>query len=115
MQGLLQDIRYGLRLLAKNAGFTAVVVFTLGLGIGAHTTIFSIVNALIFTPLPFVDEERMVYLMTGNDRAKAFDSVSSPDFVDCQCQNQVFDRMAVLTPELVNLTGAGEPVRIQGV
>jgi putative ABC transport system permease protein len=115
MGALIQDLKYGLRMYGKNPGFTAVAVITLALGIGANTTIFSIVNGLVFMPLPFGDEDRMVYLSAGNERTKSFGPVSYPDFADCQKQTQVLDRMAVFAPEAVNLSGVGEPTRIQGV
>jgi putative ABC transport system permease protein len=116
METLIQDVRYGLRTMRKRPGFTAVVVLTLALGIGANTAIFSVVNAVLLKPLPYRNAERLVWVAGnvrgGTNRA----SVSPADFVDYRAQNTVFEEFAasLSVPFPVNLTGAGEPERLTG-
>jgi putative ABC transport system permease protein len=116
MERLIQDVRYGVRMLWKRPGFTAVVVLTLALGVGANTAIFSVVNAVLLRPLPYRNAERLVWV-AGNVRGgTARASVSPPDYVDYRAQNTVFEEFAASTtvPNAVNLTGAGEPERLTG-
>src|ERR1041385_5543738 len=117
MQTLLQDLRYGLRMLAKNPGFTAIAVLALALGIGANTAVFSVVNAVLLRPLPIKEPNRLVWIwgdrirQQGNGRG----SISPPDFLDFRQQNQVFERITAFQNFPFNLTGTGEPERINGV
>ncbi|HJQ25121.1 MAG TPA: ABC transporter permease [Blastocatellia bacterium] len=110
---MIQDLRYGARMLLKQPGFTLIAVMTLALGIGANTAIFSIVNAVLLRPFPYRAPERLVTLQ---ERATAGGfSPSYPNFVDWRAQNTVFDSMAaVRTNENFNFTGAGEPERVPG-
>jgi putative ABC transport system permease protein len=110
IENLLQDVRYGLRMLAKNPGFTAVAVLTLALGTGANTAIFSVVNTVLLRPLPYKDANRLVTVW-GRDRARGFttDFVSPLDFADWRAQNRVFQSMAASTDVVYTLTGVGEP------
>jgi putative ABC transport system permease protein len=115
MDSLLQDIRYSLRRLIKSPGFTLVVVLTLALGVGANTAIFSVVNAVLLRPLGYADPGRLVtiehlYPSLGGMKA----SVSVPGFRDYQARGRSFESMAVETGWSANLTGIGEPVRLQG-
>jgi predicted permease len=98
METLLQDLRYGLRVLTKNPGFTLVAVLTLALGIGANSAIFSIVNTALLRPLPYADPERIV-LVWHNNRVSNVerDFVSYQNFQDFQKQNQSFETMAAAT------------------
>jgi len=83
MYSLLQDLRYGIRGLIKRPGFTAVVVITLALGIGANTTIFSVVNAVLLRPLPFKDSDRLVRIWESNPgRNWPEFSASAPNYRD---------------------------------
>jgi predicted permease len=116
MQTLLQDLRYGLRILSKSPGFTAVAVLTLALGIGANTAIFSIVNSVLLRPLPFPQPDRLVYLnekdMRGDIKAGVIVNTSYPDFFDWRSQNHVFEGMAAFRHTGYTLIGAGEPLQI---
>ena len=113
MGTLLQDLKYGLRMLAKNPGFTVVAVITLALGIGANTVIFSIANAILLRPLPYEDPDRLVYISEDSTRRPRM-SVAYPNFLDWREQNTVFENMAAIQPASFNLGGVEEPERISG-
>ena len=113
MQTLLQDLRYGLRMLAKSPSFTAIAVLTLALGIGANTVLFSVVNGVLLNALPFPAPDGLVALFTNRihfERA----SISYPNFLDWQRENQTFASMAAFRPDDFNLTGAGEAEHLRG-
>ena len=115
MSTLLQDLKFGLRMLAKNPGFTAVAVLTLALGIGANTAIFSVVNAVLLGPLPYRDAGRLVIVWEQNlPRGWTTNIVSTANFHDWRQQNTVFSDMAAVDATSFNLTGAGEPQEIDG-
>src|SRR5690349_18005843 len=103
MQTLLQDVRYGARMLLKKPGFTLIAIVTLALGIGANTAIFSVVNAVILRPLPYAEPERIVWMYgkfsQGNQAA-----TSPPDFLDYRAQNHTFEAFAALMSRSFNLT-----------
>ena len=96
---MLSDIRYGLRQLFKNPGFTIIAVLTLALGIGANTAIFSVVNALLLKPLPFPQPEQLVAFGMTNTRhtdvEKNLGSLSYPDFFDFREQNHTLSSLAI--------------------
>ncbi|HEY8258559.1 MAG TPA: ABC transporter permease [Gemmatimonadales bacterium] len=115
MDTLLQDVRYSLRRLAKSPLFALIVIVTLSLGIGANTAIFSAVNAILLRPLPYPDPEQLVtinhfYPTLNNLKAP----ISAPGFRDYQAETHSFSSMAVQSGWNANLTGVGEPVRLQG-
>ncbi len=115
MQSLMQDFRYGLRVLAKTPGFTAVAVLTLALGIGANTAIFSIVNTVLLRPLPFQNSERLVALGDFDTRrtpAIPQGAVSYPDAMDVRARNHSFQDVSVYTDHDSTLTGIGEPLHV---
>ena len=116
MQTLLQDLRYGFRILWKSPGFTAVAVLTLALGIGANTAIFSIVNSVLLRPLPFPQPDQLVSLnekdMRGGMPGGVIANTSYPDFFDWRAQNHVFENMAAFRHAGYTLTGTGTPLHI---
>src|SRR4030095_5509620 len=93
MSLMLQDIRYGIRSLARNPGFTAIALLTLALGIGANTAIFSVVNAVVLRPLPYTDPERIVCLW-DTIRPGVTAPSSIPEFLDWKEQNQSFEQLS---------------------
>lgn len=113
MNALLQDLKFGLRMLAKNPGFTAVAVLTLALGIGANTAIFSVVNAVLLRPLPFPKADRIVSVVSTLPPANTPDNASYPDFLDWRARNHVFESMAAYRTESLNLTGTGTPLHLR--
>jgi len=117
MQTLIQDIRYGIRSLSKRPGFALVAIITLGLGIGANTAIFSIVNAVLLRPLPFKDPERIV-LMWGYlpKLAQTTDKLPSaaPNYLALKNQSQSFEQLSAFRSWSWQLTGGGEPEQLHG-
>jgi predicted permease len=113
VSSLWQDIRYGLRMLAKNPGFTLVAVLTLGLGIGANTALFSVVNGVLLNPLPFPHPEQLVRLHESKPNF-AKGSISYPNFRDWQRDNRSFSAVAVSRGTAFSLTGVREAQRVTG-
>jgi putative ABC transport system permease protein len=112
---MFQDLRYGVRMLLKHPGFTLIAVLTLSLGIGANTAIFSIVNAVLLRPFPYKEPERLMILREHFIGGGVNSTVSYPNFVDWRAQHTVFASIAAVRQnESFNLTGAGEPERLQG-
>ena len=113
METLWQDLRYGFRTLTKNPGFSFIAVVSLALGIGANTAIFSVVNAVLLKPLPFMEPERLV-MVWEDASAIGFprSDVAPANYVDWKAQNQTFEDVAALNWKNFNLTGDGEPERI---
>jgi len=112
---LWQDLHFGFRLIRKNPGFSAVVVLTLAIGIGANTAIFSVVNAVLLRSLPFKDPDRLVRLDESNpERGWPSFSVSHPNFLDWREQNQTFAAMAAFVGSGMNLGTAGEIEVVRG-
>src|SRR5919197_2654183 len=109
---LLQDVRFGARVLAKHKGFTAVAVITLALGIGANTAIFSVVNAVLLRPLPYRDAERLVMLWEVNPRGTHQNVTSRANFRAWREQSKSFEGMAAFSDQRINLTGVGEPEEV---
>src|SRR5262244_1247195 len=103
MSAFLQEIRFGLRVLRKNPGFTLVAILTLALGIGANSAIFSLVSGILFRPLPFAEPDRLMSIRASYPRGA---------FVAMRDQVRTLDVAAYAEGHESNLTGAGEPVRL---
>ena len=116
MRTLIQDLRYGARMLMKKRGFTIVAVITLGLGIGANTTMFSVVNGMLLRPLPFKDPERLVHLDEKAPKA-GFETTgfSFPDFSDWRSRSQSFERMALYEDGSFTLASGNSTERAERV
>lgn len=113
MDTLLQDLRYAARTLARSRGFTLVAVLTLALGIGANSAIFSVVNAVLLRPLPFAEPDRLDRIYSS---IEGFGDVyvSPPDFLQMQEATRAYERLAAYTFSSPNVTGEGDPVRLNG-
>ena len=112
---MLTDLRYALRALRRTPGFTAVVVLTLALGIGANSVMFSVINAVLLRPLPYRDPAALVAVYEGDARggAEARTPVAAGNYRDWRDQNRVFSGTALYRTRPINFTGAGEPERIE--
>ncbi len=117
---LRQELRYALRMLAKQPAFTFIVIITFALGIGANTAVFSVLNAVLLRPLPFHEPQQLVALGEYDNREKAdpgteINSISYLDYVDWRDQNEVFERVAVYTNQSVStFTDGNEAIHVQG-
>jgi putative ABC transport system permease protein len=116
LEMLWQDLRYGARDLMRNPGFAAAAILTLGLGIGANTAIFSVVNGVLLRPLPWPDPEHLVRLFTSF-RGQGVEryAVSQPEFMDYKGLTQVFENAAAYTGTRLTLTGDGDPERVRAL
>ena len=114
MNALVQDLRYGLRMLAKNPGFTAIAVLTLALGIGATTAIFTVVNAVLLRPLLYPHPEELVYVEEnfGPTYGGISAYVGSKEFAAWENQSRTLSHVAAYRSSAGNLTGGGEPERV---
>jgi putative ABC transport system permease protein len=115
MERLIQDLRYELRRLAKQPGFTTIAILTLAIGIGATTTIFSVVNSIILKPLPYREPDRLAMVWMDNSRINVKEDWHSyPNYLDYRNNNQTFEDIAIFNNRSFNLTGDSEPERIIG-
>jgi len=113
MNTLLQDVRYGIRMLLKSPGFAAIAILTVALGIGANTALFSVVNGVLLNPLPYPNASQLVALYgnyPGDDRAP----IAYLNFLDWRRDNQSFSSVSLYHNEDYNFTGTGEAERVSG-
>jgi putative ABC transport system permease protein len=115
MERLLQDIRFGLRTLTKNPGFTLIAVIALALGIGANSVIFSAINSVLLKPLPYKDSDKLVMIWHNYpDINLPQASLSPPSYIEYRDMTSSFEQVAAGASWSANLTGVGEPERIEG-
>src|ERR687888_2383591 len=109
MDTLAHDVRYAIRQLRAHPGFTAIAVLTLALGIGANSTLFSIINAVVLRPLPYPESERIVSIsrVVGD---VDMGTVVHPEFLEWEKATRSFELLAAHAPSRATLTGAGDPV-----
>jgi len=112
MDTLLQDIRYGIRMVAKSPGFAAIAILMLALGIGANTALFSVVNGVLLNPLPYRQPDRLVAIY-AKTKEFSHNSISYPNFLDWVRDQRSFSSMAAFREDNYNLTGMGEPERVK--
>ncbi|HEY0006258.1 MAG TPA: ABC transporter permease [Pyrinomonadaceae bacterium] len=115
MDNLLQDLRYGFRMMWKSPGFTIVAALALALGIGANTAIFSVVNTILLRPLAYKNPEQLVLINHNYPKMNMKASVSAAGYAYYRDHAQSFSDVAALSGWNVNLTGEGEPERLQGM
>jgi len=115
MSFLINDIKYAFRQLRKSPGFMAVAVLILAIGIGVNTALFSLIQAVLLSPLPFEDPERLVMVQKSFVDSGPAGTCSGPDYLDWAEQNTVFEELtAIETDYRLNLTGQGEPIALKG-
>ncbi|HEX5085632.1 MAG TPA: ABC transporter permease, partial [Blastocatellia bacterium] len=116
LEALAKDLRYGLRMMIKNPGFTWVAVITLALGIGANTAIFSVVNSVLLRPLPYPNAERLMTIWEDHRARNGPERewTSPPGFEDWRDQAKSFDHVVAFQFWQTTLTGQGEPERLTG-
>ncbi len=114
MDKVLQDIRFGLRMLLKNPGFTTVAVFTLALGIGANAAIFDVVNGVLLKPLPYKEPDRIVRVFESHPRFPRF-PISPANFLDYRERNDVFDHLVTFARGDLDLSANDRPERLTGM
>ena len=116
MAAFLQDARYAVRALRRNAGLTAVIVISLGIGIGANSAIFSVVNALLLKPLPYPTPERLAVLWLRSPGINIPQDWPSPgQYIDVRSENRSFEEMSISRGRSGTLLGAGDAQRVEAL
>lgn len=113
METIWQDVKYGARMLVKSPGFTVVAVLTLALGIGANTAIFSVINGMLLSPLPYPEGEKVMFISEWSEQVPSM-SFSVENFKDLRDQNQVFEAIMAYRGQNYVLTGSDTPERLSG-
>ncbi|HEX7029389.1 MAG TPA: ABC transporter permease [Gammaproteobacteria bacterium] len=113
MENLLLELRHAARRLLRNAGFTATVVLTLALGIGAATAIFSVVNGVLLQPLPYPEPDRMMQLWEVDEDGDSM-RWGAPNFIDLRARSETFDALAAYTSYSMTVAGEGDALRADG-
>src|SRR5262245_37308573 len=108
---MFQDLRYGVRMLLKSPAFTLAAIVSLAIGIGANTAVFSVVNAVLWRPLPYTAADRLVAVAGGSSYARWF---TAPDFVELSKQNRTLDHLSASVSREFVITGGGAPEQLRG-
>ena len=114
MEGMWHDFRFAARALARNPGITIIAILTLALGVGANTSIFSVVNAVLLRPLPYPDADRLVQVWETNREQGGTSTIAPANYLDLRADNRTLAEIAVFGYESFILVGDGEPQRIVG-
>jgi putative ABC transport system permease protein len=119
VENTIKDVRYAVRALRRNPGFTIVAALTLALGVGANTALFSVVNGVLLRPLPYREPDRLVAIRNtwegNNDPLAAIGSISPAEYFDYRDRLSAFESLGVYAPAVASLTGDGEPERVPAV
>jgi putative ABC transport system permease protein len=116
LETLVQDLRYGARMLRRSPGFATVALLTLAIGVGANTAVFSVVNAVLLRPLPYSQSERLVQIWSTNPQANRWGMWTAyPRFVDWRRESKSFEEMATARTWVINLGGGDHPESLLGV
>src|ERR1700731_4774550 len=112
---MLNDLRYALRTLSRARGFAIVAIAAIAIGIGANTAIFSVVNAVLFTPLPYRDSQNLVLVQERVPKiSSAYFAVSAPDVLDLARSTQTLDSVSAFEERHMNLASGSLPKRVAG-
>jgi len=112
---IVRDVRYALRMLVRNPGFTTIALLTFAVGIGVNTAVFSVFNGVLLRPLPYPDAARITMMWLDNRPPGIKEDIGSyPNYRDWREQNTTYEHVAAFTPSSLTMTGAGEPERLPG-
>ena len=116
MRSLIQDVRYAVRTLSRKPGFAAVAIIALGLGIGANTAVFTVLNGVLLRPLPFPSPQRLFLISFANQHGpfRTEPGLTDHDYLQFRREDRLFEHVAAFSGHSVSLTGAGDPLRVPG-